>query len=135
MTKKSKSILYILSIFIVSIIIYFKFFKGRASLNTGVDLVKKENSFSVYCNTDRVVANNVDSIIVAGKYGTMIHGIGAKSNIKQWIYIDGSSVKSIYDGYSSEELRTQAILSIGKEYLDSIKTAKYYYWELIEKEN
>lgn len=112
-------------------LVYFLFFKGRITINKDVELKYKENIFSIYCNADRLVATEVDSIIVAHKYGTMIFGIGQKSKIKQWIYIDGSNKKNIYDGYSPNEFREKIIYTIGEKYLDSIVTTnelwiKYY---------
>lgn len=86
-----------------------------------------DEDYTIYCRIggkQKIIATSVDSIILTPKYGTMIFGIGKKKKVKQWHYIDASSSKNIYGGWNDSIFRNESIVTIGREFLNSVNTSK-----------
>ncbi len=121
---------------ILSIVIYTLWETGplnpnKTSINKGVYMTKDNSNYSIVIPSnqrrsinDILVASNVDSLIISYKYGTMIYGISEYGVKKQWFYIDASSTKNTYGGFSNEEFRKNEIITIGEIYLDSIQSSE-----------
>jgi len=121
--QKSKRLLSILIAPIVVVI----YLLSNTELNSNIlrinnwSLVKKDNSFEAYHSNNVLIAKNIDSIIVTPRYGSMIYG-SKTGNEKLWYYIDVSSSINVYGGYSDKDFRDNQIVTIGRAFLDSVKT-------------
>jgi hypothetical protein len=52
----------------------------------------------------------------------MLYGIGEQKTSKEWHYIDASPTKNIYGGWNDSIFRNESIVTIGRDFLNSVKT-------------
>lgn len=117
-------------IFVVIALIYIFWNNGalnpnKSEISDDVYLVKDNHkNFSIYCEIrgQKLIASSVDSIILTPRYGTMIYGIGRNKINKEWYYIDASSTKNIHGGWTDSTFRNESIVTIGRNFLNSVKT-------------
>ena len=98
---------------------------NKIKISDDVYLVQDNSkSFLIYCELrgQKLIARSVDSIILTPRYGTMLYGIEKGKDIPKWYYIDASSSKKIYGGWTDSIFRNEQIITIGHQYLNSVKT-------------
>lgn len=97
---------------------------NKKKIAKGLYIKKNENNTftALYGNKQRLVAYNVDSIIISNRYGTMVHGIGEDETIKFWYYVNTSN--DLFGGWNDSIFREEGILSIGRKYLDSVQISQ-----------
>ena len=94
--------------------------------NYSIKVLARKNSLKGPKSFKKLLVQNADSIISSYKYGTMIYGTNPENSKEGWFYIDASSPANFSGEYSDEVFRKEEIITIGKSYLDSVKTIEQY---------
>ncbi len=132
--KGTKIIIVAAAIAIATIYVLWKegsFDPNKTRINEGVYLVRENGAYSIYCvkrtrgliryyDEQKLIACDIDSIVISDRYGTVFHGRSNSTNNFEWFYIDVSDVKNVHEGF--ENFKDATSSTIGESYIDSVMT-------------